>query len=120
VFREAAEQLGGLPGRAEMKAVAHLLTEEGEIGLVRKLAEYPRLIEAAAQAMEPHRLAFYLYDLASDFHVLWNRGKELPHLRFISKDHLRDTLARLALLRAIRYVLANGLAILGVRPVAEM
>ena len=74
----------------------------------------------AAEAHEPHRIAFYLYELASDFHTLWNKGKDSPHLRFISKDRLHVTLARLALLRAIRDVLANGLGILGVKPVQEM
>ncbi len=97
-----------------------LLTDPAEQAIVRRLAAYPRMLQQASDAHEPHRIAFYLYDLASDFHVLWNRGKELPHLRFISPDRLHDTLARLALLRAIRYVLANGLAILGVRPVTEM
>jgi len=98
----------------------NLLVDPAELSVVRRLAAYPRLIEQASHAHEPHRVAFFLYELASDFHILWNRGKELPHLRFISVNRIHDTLARLALLRAIRYVLANGLAILGVRPVAEM
>jgi arginyl-tRNA synthetase len=78
------------------------------------------LLEAAAVAHEPHRIAFYLYELASDFHALWNKGKELPQLRFILPDQPALTVARLAFLRAIRYCLANGLGILGVRPIAEM
>lgn len=97
-----------------------LLSDPAEQAVVRRLAAYPRVVEQASEAHEPHRVAFFLYDLASDFHVLWNRGKELPHLRFISPDRIHDTLARLALLRAIRYVLSNGLAVLGVKPVAEM
>jgi arginyl-tRNA synthetase len=97
-----------------------LLTDESELGVVRRLAEYPRLIEQAALAHEPHRVAFYLYDLASDFHALWNKGKESPQLRFIRTDNSTLTETRLAFLRVIRYVLANGLRILGVRPVEEM
>jgi arginyl-tRNA synthetase len=97
-----------------------LLTDDAELAVIRRLGEYPRLVEAAALAHEPHRLSFYLYDLASDFHVLWNKGKESPQLRFILSHSQQTTLARLALLHAIRYVLANGLRILGVRPVDEM
>jgi len=78
------------------------------------------MIEQASSAHEPHRVAFYLYELAGDFHALWNKGKESPHLRFIFKDQLHVTVARLALLRAIRYVIGNGLRILGVRPLEEM
>jgi arginyl-tRNA synthetase len=115
VLRNAAEEgvTGGIPDFA-------LLTDEAELGLIRRLAEYPRLLEAAAQAHEPHRIAFYLYDLAGDFHALWNKGKDSPQLRFILKDELKITITRLAFLRAIRYVLANGLRILGVRPAEEM
>jgi arginyl-tRNA synthetase len=94
--------------------------DEAEIALIRRLSEYPRLVESAALAHEPHRISFYLHDLASEFHALWNKGKESPHLRFILPDEAQTSLARLALLRAIRYVLANGLRILGVKPVDEM
>lgn len=97
-----------------------LLTDEAELGLVRRMAEFPRLVEAAAQAHEPHRIAFYLFDLAGDFHALWNKGKDSPHLRFILKEDVKLTQTRLAFLLAIRYVLANGLRILGVRPAEEM
>ena len=97
-----------------------LLRDAAEIAVIRRLAEYPRQVEAAALAHEPHRLAFYLYDLAGDFHALWNKGKESPHLRFISKDDILSTNTRLAFVRVIRYVLANGLRILGVRPADEM
>jgi len=96
------------------------LVDEAELQLVRRIGEYPRLVEAAALAHEPHRIAFYLYDLASDFHALWNKGKESPQLRFILGSNMQTSLARLALLRVIRYVLANGLGILGVKPVEEM
>ncbi|WP_373504484.1 arginine--tRNA ligase [Aestuariivirga sp.] len=98
----------------------NLLTDEAETGLIRRLAEFPRLIEAAAAAHEPHRIAFYLFDLAGDFHALWNKGKDSPQLRFILKDDVNITTTRLAFLRAIRYVLSNGLRILGVRPAEEM
>ncbi len=96
------------------------LSDEAELQLIRRIGEYPRVVEAAATAHEPHRIAFYLYDLASDFHALWNKGKESPQLRFILGSDMQTTLARLALLRVIRYVLANGLGILGVKPVEEM
>jgi arginyl-tRNA synthetase len=97
-----------------------LLTDEAEQRIIRRIAEYPRLVEAAAAAHEPHRIAFYLFDLAGDFHALWNKGKDSPHLRFILTGNAQMTTTRLAFLRAIRYVLANGLRILGVRPAAEM
>jgi arginyl-tRNA synthetase len=77
-------------------------------------------VDAAAAAHEPHRIAFYLYDLAAEFHSLWNKGKESPQLRFIVKDDVKTTITRLAFLRVIRYVLSNGLRILGVRPAEEM
>ncbi|HEY5597644.1 MAG TPA: arginine--tRNA ligase [Kiloniellales bacterium] len=98
----------------------NLLTDPGELAVIRRIGEYPRLLEAAAQAHEPHRIAFYLYDLASDFHSLWNKGKESPQLRFILKDSVNTTVTRLAFLRAIRYVLASGLQVLGVKPADEM
>ena len=115
VLRTAAEE-GIAPGNVDFS----LLTDEAELGLIRRLAEYPRLVEAAAQAHEPHRVAFYLFDLAGDFHSLWNKGKDSPQLRFILRDDVDITTTRLAFLRAIRYVLANGLRILGVRPAEEM
>ena len=115
VLRNAAEE-----GISEGIPDFDLLTDEAELGLIRRIAEYPRLLEAAALTHEPHRIAFYLFDLAGDFHALWNKGKDSPQLRFILKDELNITISRLAFLRAIRYVLANGLRILGVRPAEEM
>ncbi|MFZ5671756.1 MAG: arginine--tRNA ligase [Pseudomonadota bacterium] len=115
VFRNAGE----LAGSTEKPDFSRLV-DEAELQLVRRIGEYPRLVEAAATAHEPHRIAFYLYDLASDFHALWNKGKESPQLRFILGSDMQTSLARLALLRVIRYVLANGLGILGVKPVEEM
>ncbi len=97
-----------------------LLTDEAELALTRRMAAFPRMIEAAALAHEPHRIAFYLYDLASDFHALWNKGKDLPQLRFILAGETGITAARLAFITAIRYCLANGLRMLGVRPTSEM
>jgi len=96
------------------------LTDPAELSLIRRIAEYPRQVEAAAAAHEPHRIAFYLFELAGEFHALWNKGKELPQLRFILKEDVTTTTTRLAFLRVIRYVLANGLRILGVRPADEM
>ena len=116
VLRNAAEE-GFSPAESPDFA---LLSDEAELGLVRRMAEFPRLVEAAAQAHEPHRVAFYLFDLAGDFHALWNKGKDSPHLRFILKEDVKLTQTRLAFLLAIRYVLANGLRILGVRPAEEM
>lgn len=114
VFRKAGEALTqGTPDFS-------LLTDPAELDVIRRIAQYPRMVEAAALAHEPHRIAFYLYELASDFHSLWNKGKDSPQLRFIVEDEPNLTVARLALLRAIRYVLGNGLNILGVRPVEEM
>ena len=106
----------GLAGKVDFNT----LQDEAEKTLIRRVAEFPRLVEAAASAHEPHRLSFFLFDLASDFHALWNRGKELPQLRFIVEGNDDVTSTRLAFLRAIRYCLANGLRVLGVRPVEEM
>mgnify|MGYP000107752225 CR=1 FL=1 len=88
--------------------------------LIARFDAYRQRLAAAAAAHEPHRIAFYLYDLASDFHALWNKGNDSPQLRFILKEDVKLTQTRLAFLQAIRYVLANGLRILGVRPAEEM
>ena len=98
----------------------NLLTDAAEKAVIRKVSEFPRQVEAAALAHEPHRISFYLYELASEFNSLWNKGKESPQLRFILTDQANLTLTRLAFLRVIRYSLGNGLRILGVRPVEEM
>ncbi len=102
------------------KAQLDRLTDDGELAILRKLALYPRLIEAAAAAHEPHRVAFYLYELASEFHAQWTRGKDLPHLRFIIQNDPETTVARLALVQGIVTVLASGLALLGVEAPDEM
>ncbi|MCC5779519.1 arginine--tRNA ligase [Nitratireductor sp. B36] len=120
-FRQAGEQLGVKEfSRAEMKAQLGKLTDEGEMALVRKLAEYPRLVESAAQAMEPHRLAFYLYDLASLFHAQWNKGSETADLRFVKVNDPELTYARLGLVQAVRDVLTSGLALIGAEAPSEM
>jgi arginyl-tRNA synthetase len=90
------------------------------LALMRKLASYPRLVESAALAHEPHRIAFYLYELASEFHTQWTRGKDLPHLRFIIQDDPQMTAARLALVQGVATVLASGLTLLGVEAPGEM
>jgi len=110
------------PARAAALADAPLerLDDTGELALMRRLALFPRLVEAAAIAHEPHRIAFYLYDLASDFHAQWNRGTDTPHLRFIIQNDPQMTVARLALVQAVVTVLASGLAMLGVEAPEEM
>jgi arginyl-tRNA synthetase len=126
VFRNAREVVADLPNepeaRAAMLAAAplHRLDDTGELALMRRLALYPRLIEAAAIAHEPHRIAFYLYDLASDFHAQWNRGKDASYLRFIIQNDPQMTIARLALVQGVVTVLASGLGLLGVEAPDEM
>jgi arginyl-tRNA synthetase len=126
VFRNAREELPDLPrtasARAGMLRSAPLerLTDTGEVSLLRRIALYPRAVEAAAAAHEPHRIAFYLYELASEFHAHWTRGKDLPHLRFIIQNDRETTTARLALVEGIVTVLASGLKLLGVSAPEEM
>lgn len=97
-----------------------LLTDEFELALIKRMAHFPRTIEAAAHAHEPHRIAFFLHEVASDFHTLWNRGKESPQSRFILERNKNVTMARLALVAAVADVLRTGLGILGVEAVNEM
>lgn len=97
-----------------------LLENSYEIDLIKILSHYPRVVGGAAAAHEPHRIAFYLNDLAAVFHGLWNRGKELPQLRFINSDNRDITMARVALIAATSEVLASGLSILGVQAIREM
>ena len=96
------------------------LTDDAELTLAAKLAEFPRLIEIAARSNEPHRIAFYLYDLASEFHALWNKGNEQPGLRFLQEKNLAASQAKIALIRATAVVISNGLGILGVQPAQAM
>jgi arginyl-tRNA synthetase len=122
VFRQAATEMPQLAVDTASLREAPLdpLADAGELGLIRRLAEYPRIVEAAAEAHEPHRIAFFLHELASDLHAHWNRGKELPQLRFINSVEPDSTRARLALVEAVRLVLSSGLAILGVAAPEEM
>ena len=116
IFRNAKEQMPGLDVSQSALANADLsaLSDPGEIDLIKRLAAYPRLIEGAAEAHEPHRIAFYLYDLASALHSQWSRGNDSPHLRFIQANDGVVTVARLALIAATKTVIKSGLSILGV------
>lgn len=122
VFRQVSNELPDLDvskiGLA--KADLSLLSDVGEIALIRKMAEFPRIIEQSARADEPHRLAFYLYELASELHSHWSKGKESPELRFINPKNAQLTLSRLVLLRSIATIIASGLAIIGVTAPEEM
>jgi arginyl-tRNA synthetase len=122
VMRAAIEMFGD--ARVTDSALAEVpldsLQADAELALIRRLAQWPRIVEAAAQAREPHRIAFFLYDLAADFHMLWNRGKDDSTLRFLQVDRPAETLARLALVAATAVTIRSGLAVMGVEPVEEM
>ncbi|WP_188906389.1 arginine--tRNA ligase [Aureimonas endophytica] len=122
VFRQAQGAGIEVPADAALadRERLALLADEGEIGLIRKLAEYPRLVLAAAEAKEPHRVAFYLYDLAQLFHAQYNRGRDVPGLRFVNPDEPRLTLARLGLVRGVASVVASGLKLIGADAPDEM
>jgi arginyl-tRNA synthetase len=122
VLRTARETFPGLdPGGDEVaKAELSRLVDPGELDLMRRIAVWPRLVESAARAHEPHRIAFYLHDLASTFHSQHTGGRDSPHLRFIQSNDRNLTTARLALVRACAQVIASGLAILGVEAPVEM
>jgi arginyl-tRNA synthetase len=126
IFRNAREEMPQLPVEAPAraawlaKAPLEKLVDPGETAILRRIAAWPRHLEAAALAHEPHRVAFYLYELASEFHAHWTRGKDLPHLRFIIQNDPETTAARLALVQGIVTVLAAGLALLGVEAPEEM
>jgi arginyl-tRNA synthetase len=122
-FRNAREAFPDLPTNLDELLEAadlRLIAEAAEIALVRQIALYPRVIEASAAAHEPHRIAFYLFDLASEFHALWTLGNTTPHLRFIMQNDRQMTLARLVLVQGVRTVLASGLGLLGVGAPNEM
>ena len=97
-----------------------LLSHPSELAVAKKLAEWPRLIEIAARTNEPHRVAFFLYELASELHALWNKGNDEPSLRFVQEDDPGTSQAKIALARAVSVVISAGLAILGVTPAEEM
>ncbi|HSZ67639.1 MAG TPA: DALR anticodon-binding domain-containing protein, partial [Xanthobacteraceae bacterium] len=94
--------------------------DPAELALMRRIALYPRIVEAASLAHEPHRIAFYLYELASEFHALWTQGNAVPHLRFIIQDDPLMTKARLVLVQGAAGVLSSGLDLLGVSAPDEM
>ena len=122
VLRAAAEMFPGtgLTDRDLAAVSVDSLRGDPELTVIRRLALWPRTVEAAAIAREPHRIAFFLYDLAADFHMLWNRGKDDTTLRFLQPDQPAETLARLALVAATAVVIRSGLAVMGVNPVEEM
>ncbi|WP_373356847.1 arginine--tRNA ligase [Pseudoroseicyclus sp. CXY001] len=119
VLRKAAEQGVDVAPAALAEADFASLSDEAELKLARSIAEWPRLVEIAARTHEPHRIAFYLYDLASDFHALWNKGNDDASLRFL-QDDMATAAAKIGLARAAAIVIAAGLGILGVTPVEEM
>ena len=96
------------------------LTHASELSLIKKLAEWPRIVELSARLYEPHRLAFYLFDLSSELHSHWGKGGENPHLRFLQSDDMTITKSKIALARAVSIVISSGLAILGVQPAEKM
>ncbi|RFC66373.1 arginine--tRNA ligase [Fulvimarina endophytica] len=120
IFRQAREAGFDTSIGARIEADLELLDDEGETALIRKLAEFPRVVQSAASAREPHRLAFYLYDLASAFHGQYNRGKDVPSLRFVNADARDSTHARLALVDAVASVIRSGLQIIGAEAPEEM
>jgi arginyl-tRNA synthetase len=122
VFRQAREAFPEADFNPKRLAEADLsrLSDDAEADVLRLVAQYPRVVEAAADAHEPHRIAFFLYDLAAAFHGLWNKGKDLPQLRFVNQNDQQSTEARLALVHVVRCVLVSGLAVLGVTAPDEM
>jgi arginyl-tRNA synthetase len=126
IFRNAREVIPDLPEETAARAAylagaaVEKLSDPAELSLLKLLALYPRTVEAAAIAHEPHRIAFYLYDLASEFHALWTKGRDLPYLRFIINNDAGITRARLAMVQGVVSVLASGLAVLGVHAPTEM
>jgi arginyl-tRNA synthetase len=122
VMRHAVEQFpdDDLSDTALSEAPLDRLSDPSEVALIRLLAGWPRLVESAAEAHEPHRIAFYLQEVAAQFHVLWNKGKDEATLRFILASEPELTRARLALVRGVAIVIASGLAVFGVEPVQEM
>ena len=119
VLRKASEAGVDVDDATLQGADMSLISHEAELGLAAKLAEWPRLVETAARSNEPHRIAFYLYELAGTFHALWNRGNDQPELRFVQDDP-KVTQSKIALARAVSVVIAAGLGILGVTPAQEM
>ncbi|TVQ02659.1 MAG: arginine--tRNA ligase [Roseinatronobacter sp.] len=120
VLRKAAEAGAQTTDAALAQADITQLDHDAELAMMRKLAEWPRIVELAARTQEPHRIAAYLSELAAEFHGLWNKGNDVPSLRFVQEDDMATTSAKLALARATGVAISAGLAILGVTPVEEM
>ena len=120
VLRRAADAGIAADDATLQAADLSLITHEAELSVAKKLAEWPRLVEIAARTHEPHRVAFYLYELAGEFHALWNRGNELPALRFLQEGDTTTSQAKMAQARAVSVVISAGLGILGVTPAQEM
>ncbi len=120
VLRKAAEMGVDTADAALAAQDLSMISDPAEVGVMKKMAEWPRVVEIAAQTGEPHRVAFYLYDLASDLHALWNRGNDQSGLRFLHDGDTSRTSAKIALPRAVAVVISAGLGILGVKPLEEM
>jgi arginyl-tRNA synthetase len=120
VLRRAADAGIAVDDAAITAADLTTLTHTSELNVARKIAEWPRLVEIAARTNEPHRVAFYLYELASDFHALWNKGNDETSVRFIQEGDVATSQSKIALARAVSVVISAGLAILGVKPAEEM
>ena len=122
VLRHAAEAYPDwkLDGAGLAEVDLDCLTDSSELGLIKQLAGWPRMVESAAEAHEPHRVAFFLSEVAAGFHGLWNKGKDDATLRFIVEDDEALTLARLALVRGVATVIASGLGVMGVEPLEEL
>ena len=120
VIRNAEEIFGAINDDDLADADTHLIDDPAEIALLKMISAFPRVLESAAVNHEPHRIAFYLQDLASTFHSLWNLGKDCPDLKFIIEDKKNVTMARVSMIRCCAFVIASGLDIMGVRPEEEM
>ena len=120
VLRKAEDAGFDVSDAALSDACLDLVGHEAEMALVRKVGGWPRQLDLAARNREPHRIAFYLNEVASEFHSLWNRSKELPGLKFLQAEDEDGTLARLAMCRATGIAISTGLGILGVTPLEEM
>ncbi|SMG05770.1 arginyl-tRNA synthetase [Paracoccus sp. J56] len=120
VLNKAGEMGVDTSDAALSKADLAQISHPAELDLARKVAEWPRTVEIAARAHEPHRVAFFLYDIASALHSLWNRGNDEPALRFLQDGDSQATAAKIALVRSVGVVISAGLGILGVTPAKEM
>ncbi|MCG8509247.1 MAG: arginine--tRNA ligase, partial [Rhodospirillales bacterium] len=122
VMRKAAEDFGGVEPNIERLANADLdlLTDPDELALIKTMAAWPKTVEGAAESHEPHRVAYYLYELAAQFHTLWNKGNDDANLRFLLPGKPELTLARVAMIQGVAFVIASGLMVFGVTPVEEM